>query len=570
MKTAKKKKSATRSLTKIKVVDDYINDVLKKKIPACKELILQMKIIEKEFKDNLIEIDLDLYDKYLKIGHLFFTDVFPFQCFAMAMSLCTFYKGTGRARWNKLFDLMGRGCGKDSDIAWFSTALTSIYHDVKHYDIDIIANNIDQSQRPINDIIYMANEKGKDKILVKKADNIYSALTDSWITARSSDAKMQDGLRSGAVVFNEIHEYQNYSKLNVMITGLGKIDDPRIFYFTTNGEQRGAVLDDFMDTAVDVLNGIADDRRTLYLIYKLDNLEEIHDKKMWVKASPMLPFRQTLMDEVEDEYEVWKRNPSNMPSFPQKRMNLPISSTDQEVVPWEIIMKTEQEYDYDNLDGMNCVLGIDASKTTDWTAVNLLFYDIEVDKYICINHAFICGKNRDLPGIKAPYQQWCNDGYGTIIDEKEVAPEYVVNWVMKLCEEHEYNIVSVVLDNFKKALFAAEFEKYGFSKDNDNMEIIRPSHIAEIIPVIERAFLNERIIWKGNSMLRWATNNTKVIPWKRTKTTGDNDMGNQLYAKINPRFRKTDPFMAFVHSMVRRMDIEDEYVDPDDIGIRGF
>ena len=104
----------------------------------------------------------------------------------------------------------------------------------------------------------------------------------------------------------------------------------------------------------------------------------------------------------------------------------------------------------------------------------------------------------------------------------------------------------------------------------ENLKVIRPSDIAEVIPIIERSFINEKLIWGKNSMLRWATNNTKVIPWKRTKTTGDNDLGNQLYAKINPRFRKTDPFMAFVHSMVIREFIEEEYVDIDDIGNRGF
>lgn len=565
-----KKKVQTRSLTEIETVDKYISDILNKQIPASKELIKQTKIIEREFKDHLIEVNLELYDKYLKIGHLFFQEVFPFQSFAMAMSLCTFYKGTSRARWNKLFDIMGRGNGKDSDIAWFSTNLTSDYHNVKQYNIDVIANNMDQSLRPILDIEYMANERKKEKLLKKIGDSIYVSNTKSFINARSSDAKMQDGLRSGAVVFNEIHAYQNYSRMNVLITGLGKVDDPRTFYFTTNGEERGAVLDDMMDTAMDVLDRLADDRRTLYLIYKLDNLEEINDKTLWVKANPLLPFRQTLMDEIEDEYEVWKRNPTNMPAFPQKRMNLPISSAEQEVAPWETILKTEQEYDYDNLDGMNCVLGIDSSKTTDWTAVNFLFYDFDIDKYICINHAFICGKNRDLPGIKAPYQQWCDEGFGTIINEKEVAPDVVVAWAMNLAEEHNYNIVSVVLDNYKKGMFGEELERYGYSKDLGNLEVIRPSNIAEVIPIIERAFLNERLIWKGNSMLRWATNNTKVIPWKRTKTTGDNDLGNQLYAKINPRFRKTDPFMAFVHSMIRRADIEEEYVDTDDIGNRGF
>lgn len=564
------KKKPNRSLTEIEEVDQYIYDILDGTIPSSKDLYKQVKIIEKEFLEGLIEVNLDLYDKYIKIGHLFFHCVFPFQSFAMAMSLCTFYKGTSRARWNKLFCLKGRGNGKDSDIAWYSTCLTSVYHGIKQYNIDIIANNIDQSERPVNDIDFMANEKSKKNLLKKIGDSVLSTATGSYITARSSDAKMQDGLRSGAVVFNEIHAYQNTAKMNVMITGLGKVDDPRVFYFTTNGEERGAVLDDMMDSSVDILDGLADDRRMLFLIYKLDNLEEIHNKDLWVKANPLLPYRETLMDEIEDEYETWKRNPSSMPAFPQKRMNLPISSAELEVAPWDLILKTEQDYDYDNLDGMNCVVGIDSSKTTDWTAVNFLFFDADIDKYICINHAFICGENRDLPGIKAPYKQWCDEGYGTIINDKEVPPQMIVNWCMELAQDHNYNIVSFVIDNFKKGIFAKELEEVGYSKEAGNLEVIRPSHIAEIIPIIERAFINERLIWKGNSMLRWATNNTKVIPWKRTKTTGDNDMGNQLYAKINPRFRKTDPFMAFAHSMIRRQDIEDEYVDPNDIGNRGF
>ena len=79
--------------------------------------------------------------------------------------------------------------------------------------------------------------------------------------------------------------------------------------------------------------------------------------------------------------------------------------------------------------------------------------------------------------------------------------------------------------------------------------------------------MNERFIWGDNPMLRWATNNTKVIPWKKT-TTGDNDMGNQLYAKINPRFRKTDPFMALVHSMCKADDLAGE--GSIDLLFRGF
>ena len=563
-------KTTKNSLTKVEIVDEYINDILSGKIRASKEIKKQMSIIYDEFNSEKIEVDVELYNKYLGIGYLFFKQLFPFQCFAMAMCLCTFLKGTSRARWNKTLFIIGRGNGKDSLIAWFSTCLTSIYHGIKHYDVDIIANNMDQSLRPILDINYMVKDRNKQKFYEKIGDSIVSYQTDSFINARSSDAKMQDGLRSGATIFNEIHNFQDYSKINVLVSGLGKIDDPRTFYFTTNGDVRGAVLDDMVDTAKDVLDGLADDRRTLYLIYKLNDKEEAHIKENWVMANPIIPYRETLYDEIEDEYEIWKRNPSNMPAFLQKRMNLPETSAEQEVAPWEVIMKTEQEYDYSKLRGMNCVLGLDTSKTTDWTAINLLFYDSEIDKYICINHAFICGKNRDLSGIKAPYLKWCENGLGTIINEKEVDPQIPIDYAIKLAEDNNYNIVSVVIDNFKKGIFGQILEKYGYSKESDNLSIVRPSDIAEVIPIIEREFINENLIWGDNQMLRWATNNTKVIAWKRNKATGDNDLGNQLYAKINPRFRKTDPFMAFVHSMVRKNDIQEDYIDEYDFLNRGF
>ncbi len=570
-KKKEQKKYRKKNWSNIEDVDNYLNAVLSGEKKASKEIIQQCSIIAEEFESKSIEVNTYLYDKYIKIGFLFHKEIFDWQRFATAICLCTFYKGTKRARWNKVLFEIGRGNGKDGVIAWWSACLTSVYHGVEHYDIDIIANNYDQSTRPLIDIKDMAEAKDKKSFYEKIGDSVVSHKTKSNINARSSEASMQDGLRSGAVIFNEVHQFENYKKLNVMITGLGKIDDPRQFFFTTNGEVRGGVLDDMLDTANDVLNKVADDKRTLYFIYKLDNKEEVHSEENWLKANPSLPYRETLYDQIKDEYDTWKRNPDNMPAFLQKRMNLPEMPSDQEVVPWEVILKTNQDYDFNKLHGMNCVLGIDLSKTTDWTAFNLLFYDADIDKYICINHAFICGKNKDLPGIKAPYQDWCRDGLATIIDEKEVDPEYVVSYIMQFAEENEYNIIHAVIDDFKKGILLGILEKYNFSKDTDSLTITRPSNIAPTVPIIERTFINEKFVWGDNPMLRWATNNTKVIPWHNTKTTGNNDLGNQLYGKINKRFRKTDPFMALVHSMVRYDLLTEEYIDDDDVLTnRGF
>lgn len=534
---------------KNKDINFYIKAVLKKTIKTNKDVYKQCEIVKKEFENGNIEVDEDLYEKYIKIGYLFFNEIFPYQKCIMALSLCTFYKGTKRPRWNKLFMMMGRGGGKDGMIAWFSTCLTSKYHGIRKYDVDIIGNNIDQSSRPLEDIMDMVASKNKYNLYEKKGDSVISLATNSKINARSSDAKQQDGLRSGAVVFNEVHAYENYSRFNVMITGLGKIDDPRTFYFTTNGDIRGGVLDDMLGTIDEVLHENVSDRRMLSFVYRLNEKKEIYNKENWVMSNPSMPYRETLKDEIEEEYEDWIKNPSKYPAFPQKRMGLSENSCDKVVAEWEIIEKTEQEYDYNRLKKKSCILGIDLSKTTDWTSINFLFYDDEIDKWISINHSFICANNRDLKGIKAPYEKWCEQGLATMVYEKEVSPEFVIDYAINFADNNDFYIETIVIDEFKKGLMIRTLEEIGYSKEANNLRIIRPSDIAANTALINSCFINERFIW-NNRMLMWACNNTKVISWKPRKSTGDAELGNELYAKINPRFRKTDPFMAFVHSFI--------------------
>ena len=53
-----------------------------------------------------------------------------------------------------------------------------------------------------------------------------------------------------------------------------------------------------------------------------------------------------------------------------------------------------------------------------------------------------------------------------------------------------------------------------------------------------------------NPTLRWAVNNTKMIRYGRKLGKEDDaDIGNFVYAKIEAKSRKTDPFMALVASM---------------------
>ena len=64
--------------------------------------------------------------------------------------------------------------------------------------------------------------------------------------------------------------------------------------------------------------------------------------------------------------------------------------------------------------------------------------------------------------------------------------------------------------------------------------------------MIQECFDRGYFIWGDCPPLRWAVNNTKRV--RSSKKLGV-DTGNYIYAKIEGKSRKTDPWMALVASM---------------------
>lgn len=68
-------------------------------------------------------------------------------------------------------------------------------------------------------------------------------------------------------------------------------------------------------------------------------------------------------------------------------------------------------------------------------------------------------------------------------------------------------------------------------------------------PIINSLFVNRMVMFGDVPIMRWYTNNTKKIM---------DDKGNITYGKIEPRYRKTDGFMAFVNTIVLLDEIPEE------------
>lgn len=525
----------------------------------CKQQWQLREIIESVFSSESLRIETERYKKYIGLGkYLGFGRGYEWERFLTGLFLCT-YREDGRPRWNRILVYMGRGGGKSGLIAWWALALISPYNPVPEYNVDVGAFNEEQALRPVVDVRKALNrhETKMKKFFKWTLECITGKQTGAELKGYANNSRGLDGLRPGIIMLDEIHAYENNATIEVFKSALGKHPDPRQAYFTTEGYTQDGPLDDMIKLANKELSAGDTSSASLWYLCKLDKEDEAHDEDLWHKANPSLIYKPDLVDTLREQYRDWKNSPGHNLDFICKRMNIKKNRQELAVTTREKLMATAKDLPVPNdMQGWECTAGIDFSKTTDWTAVNLHFRKGE-ERYD-INHAWICAQSTDLWRLRCPYQDWAEQGLVTIVDEPEISPQLLVDYLAEAM--YRYTIKAVAIDDYRYALLAKGLESLGFSKAQKNLVMVRPSDIMRVVPIVDRCFSLELFHWGENPVLRWATNNTSLVPSKKSvlAVNGELQNGNFLYGKQEPHARKTDPFMALVASMV----IENQIMDP--------
>lgn len=525
-------------------IQDYIQSIRSGEVPASREMHQACDYIEGKLNNPDVFVDTEKTEKAVELIERYFRmKLFPWEKFVLALVHC-YYKSSDTLVFTEYLIMMGRGNGKNgfiSGVAWY---LTTMYHGVPGYNVDIIANSEDQAKTSFEDIYQMLEDtwaKSK-KFFYKSKEEIVSLRTRSYIKFNTSNARTKDGKRSACLIFDEIHEYQNSDTIKVFRSGFGKRKHSRTFYITTNGYVRDGVLDDRLRIAHDVLNGEIKNSRLCPLIYKLDDEKEADNKELWVKANPSLPYLPTLQLEIEQNFIDKDYDPTVASDLYTKRFNLPKGNAEIAVTDYSKVKATSRELP--KLDGWACTVGLDYAELSDWAAVNLHFrrgpqrYDI--------NHAWLCTQSKTLQRVKAPWREWAERGLVTVVEDVSIHPDLLADYI-RLAGQR-YNVKMLAMDNYRWTLVSESLRKIGFdAQDKSRVKLARPSDIMQVEPVIQECFDRELFTWGDNPCLRWAVNNTKRVRSSRSLGV---DTGNFIYAKIDAKSRKTDPWMALVASMV--------------------
>lgn len=521
-----------------KYITGYIDKIKSGEIEACKEQHLMIdNIVLPVLERDDVFIDEEAIEKGLSLQKYFDFNLIEWEIFLFALIAGVKFRSDGDIFFKDIRIIVGRGAGKNGFISFLAFYFLSPAHGVSGYNIDILANSENQAKTSFMDLYEIINNPSDARNKRALVNNFNATLTEitgkrtkAVLRYNSSSKRGKDSKRTGCIIYDEKHEYTDATNINTLRSGLGKVKHGREITITTNGHIRGGVLDDELRQNTDILKEYNPENRTLVFWCKIEDEKEWNNPDKWVKANPSVNDFPELKAQIKKEVTDMPYNLTYYPEFMAKRMNYPIGNKDTEVVSWNDILATNKELP--DLTGKSCVVGIDYAKTNDFVAVCLLFKENE--KRYAIVHGWVCEKSRDLEGIKAPLFEWERQGLITVVHDVEISAELITNWIAE--QGTKYVIEKIAIDNFRFSFLNMALKSIGYDAyEAKNVKLIRPSDLMKNFVVLNSIFVNHNLSVGDNPYFRWNVNNTKKVTDNR---------GNISYGKIEPRYRKTDAFMA--------------------------
>ena len=545
----------------LKYAEEHPNWINKKR-----KLLIE-NIVKPLLKRNDVFFDEETFHNCIKYCEANYYPLFPFQKFIYAFAF--FYKNDIPV-FPKFFIKEGRGNGKDGFIVPLVNFFQTPLYGVKNYHVEIVANAEAQAKDTFKVAYDMLdkNPKFKGKFSTTK-ELIRNLVTGSEMRYNASNARTKDGKRTGCLVLNEIHAYENYDQINVFESSFGKVKHSREFIITTDGYERDGPLDEITAMCAEILTTGENPLGYYPYICEIDSMDEVDIPDAWHKANPSLEYMPVLENQIMADYLEMKKIPSKRPEFITKRMNKPARKEEETVTTWQNVLRacyegaTMEELERKiprktpEVYRSPAVIGIDYADIRDFASAGVLT-KTEDGEFVWRQHTWICADSPFLDSIKFPLK---NVGQPEF-DDFEVVPGPVidVNMIVEWCMEQfgGYEVKKIVMDTYRYTLFKMAFEEKGLTiedRKNPNgiVRLIRKiaSATGIIAPFIQAAFSQGQINFGPSAIMRWYTNNTSVT---------EDKFGNKTFGKIEPKLRKNDGFMAFDVAMFCKDELESQII----------
>lgn len=354
---------------------------------------------------------------------------------------------------------------------------------------------------------------------------IENTLTNSLLEIRPMSISKLQGLR---VKYSTIDEWLSGDTREDVIgaieQGASKIDDYLIIASSSEGTVRNGIGDTIKMELMSILRGDYVAPHVSIWWYKLDDISEVSDARMWVKANPNLGITvsyETYQSDVERAENV----PSARNDILAKRFGIPMEGYTYFFTYYETLPHTPKEFW-----GLPCSVGIDLSQGDDFCAFTFLFplsdgqFGVKVRSYITANTL-----NKLPQSARMKYQEFMDEGSliiheGRILNLMDVYDDiwdYITrcNYDVRSCGYDPYNAKEFI-DRWTKENGAFGVEKVIQGVKTESVPLGELKTLAE-----DRALLFDEVLMQfcmGNSIVLEDTNGNRKLLKKRHSAKIDN------------------------------------------------
>lgn len=444
----------------------FREDVLRGIIPVCKEISMEMNRIDNLINNPGIYYDDEAVNGFIQYceneltltdgGDLVLLDSFKLwaeQIFGwyyyIERSIYEPFKNNHGGRYirklilkrliNKQYLIVGRGAAK----TLYDSCIQSYFNNVDTTTTQQITTaptmkQAEEVMAPIRTAITRArgplfqfltegslqNTTGSRANRVKLASTkkgIENFLTGSIIEVRPMSIDKLQGLRPKVTTIDEwLSGDVREDVVGAIEQGASKLDDYLIVATSSEGTVRNSSGDTIKMELVDILKGDYINPHVSIWWYKLDDVKEVADPAMWIKANPNLGMTVSY-EAYQLDVERAEKAPAARNDILAKRFGLPMEG-------YTYFFTYEETLPHRHRDfwSMPCALGADLSQGDDFCAFTFLFPLPNTTfgvKTLCYISSLTLMK---LPGaMRVKYEQFMNEGSlvvleGTVLDMMEV------------------------------------------------------------------------------------------------------------------------------------------------------
>jgi len=385
----------------------------------------------------------------------------------------------------------------------------------------------------------MQNTTGSRANRVKLASTkkgIENLLTGSLIEVRPMRIDKLQGLRTKVATVDEwLSGDIREDVVGAIEQGASKLDDYLIIAVSSEGTIRNGSGDTIKMELLDILKGDYNNPHVSIWYYRLDDVKEVADPAMWVKANPNIG--KTVTYEVYQlDVERAEKAPAARNDILAKRFGLPMEGYTYFFTYEETLV-----HRFKNFWSMPCALGADLSQGDDFCAFTFMFplrngaFGVKTRCYIT---ALTLNK---LPGAaRAKYDTFMKEGSLIVLDGLVLNMMEVYEDLEKHILDQSYDVRCFGFDPYNAQEFVTRWET-----ENGPFGVVKVIQGAktESVPLGEIKILaEERMLLFDQDLMMYAMGN--CITWE--DTNGNRKLYKKRYEqKIDAVSGLMDAYIAY-------------------------